>query len=94
MANDTDPVLLGTSVWIDALRGRTAAVVARVRRLLNDDRAVTCGPVIYEIHRGLRLLASGSAHSHLGYSDRPCFHGPAEAPVATWTILISSAKPS
>ena len=54
MANDTDPVLLDTSVWIDALRGRTPAVVACVRRLLNDDRAVTCGPVIYEIHRGLR----------------------------------------
>ncbi|MBI2841112.1 MAG: PIN domain-containing protein [Acidobacteria bacterium] len=54
MAGDTDQVLLDTSVWIDALRGRTPAVVACVQRLLNDDRVATCGPVIYEIHRGLR----------------------------------------
>ena len=29
-------------------------MVAASRRLLNDDRAVTCGPVLFEISRGLR----------------------------------------
>ncbi|MBU0986982.1 MAG: PIN domain-containing protein [Proteobacteria bacterium] len=49
-----ESVLLDTSVWIDALRGRTPNIVAHTQGLLNDDRALTCGPVIFEIKRGLR----------------------------------------
>jgi len=51
---DKMAVLLDTSVWIDALRGKTTDIVAITRGLLNDDRVVTCGPVLFEIKRGLR----------------------------------------
>ena len=50
-----ESVLLDTSIWIDALRGKTPNIVALTQGLLNDDRALTCGPVIFEIKRGLRL---------------------------------------
>jgi predicted nucleic acid-binding protein len=46
--------MLDTSVWIDAFRGKTPHVVAATQALLNDDRIVICGPVIFEIKRGLR----------------------------------------
>ena len=49
-----ESVLLDTSVWIDALRGKTPEIVAVTRGLLNDDRVLTCGSVIFEIKRGLR----------------------------------------
>ena len=49
-----ESVLLDTSIWIDALRGKTPDIVALTQGLLNDDRAITCGPVIFEIKRGLR----------------------------------------
>jgi predicted nucleic acid-binding protein len=55
MTSSSESVLLDTSVWIDALRGRTPEIVALTRGLLNDDRILTCGPVIFEINRGLRL---------------------------------------
>ena len=54
MKPNMESVLLDTSVWIDALRGKTPNIVALTQRLLNDDRALTCGPVIFEIKRGLR----------------------------------------
>jgi predicted nucleic acid-binding protein len=54
MTSSKEPVLLDTSVWIDALRGKTPEIVALTRKLLNDDRILTCGPVIFEINRGLR----------------------------------------
>ena len=54
MAGNTESVLLDTSVWIDALRGKTSSIVAITQELLNDDRVLTCGPVIFEIKRGLR----------------------------------------
>ena len=54
MAGKTESVLLDTSVWIDALRGKTPNIVAITKELLNDDRILTCGPVIFEIKRGLR----------------------------------------
>ena len=54
MTSSSESVLLDTSVWIDALRGRTPEIVALTRELLNDDRVLTCGPVIFEINRGLR----------------------------------------
>ncbi len=54
MAGDTESVLLDTSVWIDALLGKTSNIVAITQELLKDDRALTCGPVIFEIKRGLR----------------------------------------
>ena len=49
-----ESVLLDTSIWVDALRGKTPNIVALTQGLLNDDRALTCGPVIFEIKRGLR----------------------------------------
>jgi tRNA(fMet)-specific endonuclease VapC len=54
MTSSKESVLLDTSVWIDALRGKTPEIVALTRELLNDDRVFTCGPVIFEINRGLR----------------------------------------
>ncbi len=57
MTGNTEPVLLDTSVWIDALRGKTSNIVAITQELLNDDRVLTCGPVIFEIKRGLRPSA-------------------------------------
>ncbi|HHE74156.1 MAG TPA: PIN domain-containing protein, partial [Desulfobacteraceae bacterium] len=53
MTDNTEPVLLDTSVWVDALRGKTPKIVAKTQGLLNDDRVLTCGPVIFEIRRGL-----------------------------------------
>jgi len=49
-----ESVLLDTSIWVDALRGKTPNIVALTQGLLNDDRALTCGPVIFELKRGLR----------------------------------------
>ena len=54
MKPNMESVLLDTSVWIDALRGKTPNIVALTQGLLNDDRVLTCGPVIFEIKRGLR----------------------------------------
>ena len=54
MTYNYEPVLLDTSVWIDALRGTTPEIVALTRELLNNDHILTCGPVIFEINRGLR----------------------------------------
>ncbi len=54
MTNNTESVLLDTSVWVDALRGRTSEIVSVSQALLNEDRVLTCGPVIFEIKRGLR----------------------------------------
>ena len=54
MAGNAEPVLLDTSVWIAALRGKTSNIVAITQELLKDDRVLTCGPVIFEIRRGLR----------------------------------------
>lgn len=47
-------IVADTSVWIDALRGKTPAIVARMQQLLNEDSIATCGPVLFEIKRGLR----------------------------------------
>ncbi len=54
MTGNTESILLDTSVWIGALRGKTSDLVAITQELLNDDRVLTCGPVIFEIKRGLR----------------------------------------
>ena len=54
MAGNAEPVLLDTSVWIAALRGKTSNIVAITQELLKNDRVLTCGPVIFEIRRGLR----------------------------------------
>ena len=54
MTGNTESVLLDTSVWIDVLRGKTPNLVVITRELLNDDRVLTCGPVMFEIKRGLR----------------------------------------
>ncbi|MBW1735427.1 MAG: PIN domain-containing protein [Deltaproteobacteria bacterium] len=54
MTHESDPVLLDTSVWIHVFQGKAHRMVAVVRGLLNEDRVLTCGPVIFEIKRGLR----------------------------------------
>ena len=54
MAGNIEPVLLDTSVWIDSFRGKTPHIVAVTQGLLNDDRILICGPVLFEIKRGLR----------------------------------------
>ena len=54
MTGNMESVLFDTSVWIDALRGKTPGIVAVTQGLLSDDRVLTCGPVIFEIKRGLR----------------------------------------
>jgi len=54
MAGNLESILLDTSVWIDALRGKTPQSIAVTQALLNDDRIFTCGPVLFEIKRGLR----------------------------------------
>jgi predicted nucleic acid-binding protein len=47
-------ILVDTSVWVDALRGRDATTVAAVRELLLEDRVVTCDVVVAELRAGLR----------------------------------------
>ena len=54
MAGNMASVLLDTSVWIDALRGKTPHIVEATEELLKDDRILICGPVLFEIKRGLR----------------------------------------
>ncbi len=54
MPGNSDSVLLDTSIWIDALRGKTPQIVKKTQSLLTDDRVLTCGPVLFEIKRGLR----------------------------------------
>ena len=54
MAGNLASVLLDTSVWIDALMGNTRHIVAATEELLKDDRILICGPVLFEIKRGLR----------------------------------------
>ena len=51
-----DAVMFDTSVWIDAFRGKTPEILELTKKLLNEDRVCTCGPVIFEIRRGLRPL--------------------------------------
>jgi predicted nucleic acid-binding protein len=54
MAGNMASVLLDTSVWIDALRGKIPHVVEATEKLLKDDRILICGPILFEIKRGLR----------------------------------------
>lgn len=54
MAENSESILLDTSVWVDALQGRTTKIVNKTQALLNEDRVLTCGPVLFEIKRGIR----------------------------------------
>jgi predicted nucleic acid-binding protein len=54
MEGNMASVLLDTSVWIDALRGKTPHIVEATEKLLKDDRILICGPILFEIKRGLR----------------------------------------
>ena len=54
MAGNMASVFLDTSVWIDALKGKTPLIVEATEKLLKDDRILICGPVLFEIKRGLR----------------------------------------
>jgi len=54
MTDNLAPVLLDTSVWIDAFRGKTPYIVEATQGLLKDDCILICGPVLFEIKRGLR----------------------------------------
>lgn len=75
MTDNDEPVLLDTSVWIDALRGKTPEIVSWTQALLNDDRVLTCGPVLFEIKRGMRaeerkkLLPLFDALLRLSFND-------------------------
>jgi predicted nucleic acid-binding protein len=51
---NNESVLIDTSTWIAAFRGNPVNITEITRTLLNDDRALTCGPVLFEIYRGLR----------------------------------------
>ena len=54
MIQENESILVDTSVWIASFKGKPADITAMTRQLLNNDRALTCGPVLFEIHRGLR----------------------------------------
>ena len=54
MVGNMASVLLDTSIWIDALRGKTPHIVEATEKLLKDDRILICGPILFEIKRGLR----------------------------------------
>jgi len=54
VAENSESILLDTSVWVDALQGRTTKIVNKTQALLNEDRVLTCGPVLFEIKRGIR----------------------------------------
>lgn len=47
-------VMIDSSAWIDSFRGKTPAVTATVRALLENNQAVTCGPILMELYRGLK----------------------------------------
>ena len=51
---DPAAVLLDTSVWVAALRGADEKTTRRVQQLLRAGRVVICGPVLFELRRGLR----------------------------------------
>lgn len=55
MTADNEVVLIDTSVWIASFRGKPANVTEITGTLLKEDRDLTCGPVLFEIRRGLRL---------------------------------------
>lgn len=69
------PVMVDTSTWIEAFRGRSEAVLETIRTLLAEDRVLTCGPVLCEIRRGLRVhertrvLPLLGAIPRLGFDD-------------------------
>jgi hypothetical protein len=46
--------MVDTSVWIAAFRGKPGNIAEKTRQLLHDDQALICGPVLFEIRRGLR----------------------------------------
>jgi predicted nucleic acid-binding protein len=47
-------VLVDTSVWVEAFRGKEAKIKGRVDSLLDADRVVLCGVVELELIHGLR----------------------------------------
>jgi predicted nucleic acid-binding protein len=53
--------LIDSSLWIDYFRPKgSSAVKSRVRQVLQDDEALTCGIVIVEVLRGARTEAEYS----------------------------------
>ena len=54
MEGKAESVMIDTSAWIDAFQEKTGWVAPLIRGLLDQDRAVTCGPVLFEIRRGLK----------------------------------------
>lgn len=54
MIQNYEAVMVDTSVWLAAFRGKFSEITERARQLLQDDLALTCGPVLFEIRRGLR----------------------------------------
>ena len=58
-----DSVLMDTSVWIDAFRGKSPRIVEVAKRLLQEDRVLTWGPAVFEIRRGVRPTERPSSPS-------------------------------
>jgi predicted nucleic acid-binding protein len=76
MTKKNEAVLIDTSVWIAAFRGKPIDITETTRQLLKDDRVLTCGPVLFEIYRGLhgaehkRIMPLMEALSRLPIDDR------------------------
>jgi len=71
----TDAVLVDTTIWVDAFRGRDRALVDQLRALLVEDRVRICGPILCEFRRGLRppertrVLANLAAVRRLDFTE-------------------------
>lgn len=75
MGAKSNLVLVDTSAWIDAFRGSTEWVAEALHKLLDEDRALTCGPVLFEIRRGIkpaerrRVMPLMDALHHLPFEE-------------------------
>jgi len=49
-----EEIMVDTSVWIAAFRGKPANINEIMKQLLDENRVLTCGPILFEIRRGLR----------------------------------------
>ncbi|MBZ0272946.1 PIN domain-containing protein [bacterium] len=54
MGADIEGVFIDTSAWIDAFRDENSAAAATIGHLTQQGQALTGGPVLFEILRGLR----------------------------------------
>lgn len=50
----SEGVVLDTSIWITAFRGDDESILDRARDLIAADRVVICGPIQFELGRGIK----------------------------------------